>query len=80
MKRINHRNARQIMWVLFGIGLFVGAVFGAVYQAALVIGTLLVFAGIGVLLLFWRCPHCGEMLPSREGRIKFCPNCGEKLD
>ena len=35
--------------------------------------------GSPFVLLFWRCPHCGMGLPTREGNIQYCPHCGGKL-
>ena len=32
-------------------------------------------------LLYWRCPHCGEFMPTRTLDIPtYCPICGKKLD
>lgn len=35
-----------------------------------------------VVLKFWRCPKCGEMLPVKHHffSVKHCPQCGEELD
>lgn len=35
-----------------------------------------------VLIKFWRCPKCGEMLPVKQYfySVKHCPQCGEELD
>ncbi|MBQ8851914.1 MAG: zinc ribbon domain-containing protein [Oscillibacter sp.] len=33
---------------------------------------------VGVILLFWRCPHCGEHLGRDVSR--YCTHCGKELD
>lgn len=34
----------------------------------------------GVLIvMFWRCPKCGENLGPLPLGVKCCPNCGEKI-
>lgn len=46
-----------------------------------VIGCILVFAGLIIELIYWRCTSCGRHLP-RRGSFGFecCPYCGEYLD
>lgn len=75
---IDHKNARKIMWVFYGLGALV-MLWGAIEPAAFVLGALLMVPGMVVLLAYWRCPHCGMRLPSREGNIQYCPYCGGKL-
>ena len=31
-----------------------------------------------ILLVYWRCPHCGKSLP-KMGKIHECPKCGEEI-
>lgn len=31
-----------------------------------------------VRFVFWRCPHCGELISHEKGN--FCKNCGEKME
>ena len=76
--RIDHRNVRKIAGVLYGAG-FLLALVGFFFHLALIPGLLLAVAGLAIVMLFWRCPHCGAMLPSREGNIRYCPYCGGKL-
>lgn len=66
---------------------------GAIAFAAIVLGgqlgsarywlvgaaTLLLVAGTFVAVKFYRCPHCGKMLPLNEKDLKNCPYCREKL-
>lgn len=35
-------------------------------------------AGLVFRLANWKCPACGERLPTRGGRV--CPGCGASLD
>lgn len=44
----------------------------------LILMTVLTVALMVVLVVFWRCPHCGKQL----GRDvpKYCPHCGKRLD
>jgi fatty acid desaturase len=35
-------------------------------------------AGLAYRLVNWKCPSCGERLPTRGGRT--CPGCGAPLD
>ena len=34
--------------------------------------------GVGFRLVNWKCPSCGERLPTRRGSV--CPGCGAPLD
>lgn len=46
---------------------------------ALIIGLLL--AAIILVLVFYRCPSCGELLPTRTCVMpRFCPGCGANLE
>ncbi len=76
---MNFRTSRKVMWALFACGALVGLL-GIERPAVLVAGVVIVWAGLGVVLLFWVCPHCGRSLPSREAKIQYCPYCGKKLD
>ncbi len=35
---------------------------------------------VTVQLVLWRCPHCGQHPGRIDGKPKFCPHCGKKLD
>ena len=37
-------------------------------------------AALILLLLFWKCPHCGARLPRTLKPYEHCPHCGKKLD
>jgi TRAP-type mannitol/chloroaromatic compound transport system permease large subunit len=67
---------------LFGIVLIVlvaGAVLLRVPESAWMpaVGALAILA-LGYRLVNWKCPSCGERLPTRRGSI--CPGCGAPLD
>ena len=78
---MDHRSARKIMWVLYGLG-FLLLLLGMIGSEAMFLaaaGVALILVGGVIVLLFWRCPHCGMGLPTREGNIRYCPHCGGKL-
>jgi hypothetical protein len=45
----------------------------------LVCGSLLCLAGVIILAIFWRCPHCGESFYRFLPDIEYCPYCSEEL-
>ena len=75
---IDHRNARKIMWILYGVGVLV-MLFGLINSFLIFLGAVIMVAGLIEVLLFWRCPYCGAMLPTREGNIQYCPYCGKSV-
>ena len=83
MKRLNYKNVRRIMWIIFGIGFLIMLSALCLPEpaatAVILLGALCLGAGFVLLFRFWRCPHCEHLLPTREGGIIFCPHCGEKL-
>jgi hypothetical protein len=67
---------------LFGIVLIVlvaTAVLLRVPESAWVpaVGALAIL-GVGFRLVNWKCPSCGERLPTRRGSV--CPGCGAPFD
>lgn len=48
-------------------------------QIFLGLTTILLAAMLYVMVMFWRCPHCGEHL-GRIDNAKFCKHCGKELD
>ena len=74
---MDYRNARTVMFALFAFGFLVGAV--GQNEQCIAIGTLIIFSGLAVLLIYYRCPHCGRHL-GREGSLTYCPYCGKALD
>ena len=74
---MDYRNARTVMFALFALGFLVGVV--GQNEQCIVIGTLIIFSGLAVLLIYYRCPHCGRYL-GREGGLTYCPYCGKALD
>lgn len=47
------------------------------------IGVVTLFAGLGISVKYYRCPHCGIRLGrlpiSKDYIPPFCPHCGSKL-
>ena len=39
-----------------------------------------VLAVVVITLVWYRCPACGERLPTRAGKIRHCPYCGSNLE
>jgi hypothetical protein len=80
---LRERRERQLRaGRVFGIVLIVlvaGAVLLHVPESAWMpaVGALALL-GLGYRLVNWKCPSCGERLPSRRGSI--CPGCGAPLD
>ena len=75
---MDYRNARTVMFALFALGFLVGVV--GQNEPCIAIGTLIIFSGLMVLLIYYRCPHCGYGLYNVCGRMpSCCPNCGEDL-
>ena len=74
---IDYRNAHLVMYSLAALGLLVGVV--GQDELWLALGTLIIFGGLAVLLIYYRCPHCGRHL-GREGGLTYCPHCGRALD
>ncbi len=67
---------------LFGVVLIVvvaGAVLLRVPESAWVpaVGAVAIL-GVGYRLVNWKCPSCGERLPTRRGSV--CHGCGAPLD
>ena len=78
---MNYRKSRKWMWILFLIGLLIGA-FGAAGNVMwpMLPATAAVLIGVLQAYLFYRCPHCEKSLMGVRGDVpKHCPNCGEKL-
>lgn len=74
---MGYRNARTVMFALFALGFLVGVV--GQNEQCIAIGTLIISSGLAVLLIYYRCPHCGRYL-GREGGLTYCPYCGKALD
>ena len=49
-------------------------------NAGMIIGLILIIAGILWHLLFVRCPHCGSPFRLRGGIPRHCPECGKYID
>ena len=77
---IDHQNVRKIAGGLCAVS-FVPVLLSCFIQTVilLVLGVALIAVSVVVLLRYWRCPHCGTILPLQAGKIQYCPYCGGKL-
>ena len=72
----------KIHLVLLISGLFIGLVssqFTRDGNAGMVIGFVLMLAGLLWRPVFLRCPHCGHHFHVRQAIPKHCPDCGGKI-
>lgn len=76
--KLNHKNCRPLMWVLFAAGVVCCLLTSAArwWGAA---AAVLFIAAIAVNFVGWRCPHCGQRLPGKLSRNEDCPHCGRSL-
>ena len=79
-QRMDLKKARVCTWAVFLLGAAVILVSIFLRQGGIAVaGVLLLAAGALLKVCYWRCPHCGMLLPPREGNIRYCPYCGGKL-
>ena len=73
------RTVRKIVFGTFAVGAVLALV-GAMVEvtALIVIGVLLVIAGLIIHFAYYRCPHCGRFLDRSTGA--YCPYCGKKME
>lgn len=78
------RKSRKVCMVLSITGTSV-ALIGQIFKQPVVsnsllfVGLGLIVAGLVIIFKFWKCPHCGRSLPTRESDIVYCPYCSKKL-
>ena len=75
------KKVRYLIFVLGGV-LFLTAM-AAYWLHSWVLAVIslgLCVAIVAVSLAFWRCPHCGAHPGRVDGKPKFCPNCGKRLE
>ena len=80
MKNNNPKNNSIISWIILGTGaLFavIGAMTTQEYKVnlLLIIGGLIVVAGIVYHLLLVRCPYCGHSLAGYRSLLDECTKC-----
>ena len=79
MKDFKPRQVRKIIGVVAAVGIAVllaGVVTSV--EALMAIGCLILVAGVGFQLVYYRCPHCGKYLDRSGG--DFCPYCGKNVN
>lgn len=45
-----------------------------------IIAIILIIMSFVIKFIYYRCPHCKEMLPFRAPVPNYCPKCGKKID
>lgn len=73
------KTTKKVIWALAVVSiLFMLFAFATENSAFLILTGLATVALVGVNILFWRCPCCGEHL----GRdvCRYCTHCGHKLE
>ena len=83
MKKV--RYIRMILWgaalLAALLGLWSTRSGGALTPIFMVIALVGVIGEVVYTLIAWRCPHCGRLLPTKQGFwSKYCMYCGEELD
>lgn len=59
------------------LGLVLGSAVMSISIWVVILGTIVYFV---LILLFWRCPHCGMNFPTKsEMAFTNCPYCGQPL-
>lgn len=84
---MDHKKAYALSRWLMGlallgaVGLLLTLAFDLIYLA-LAFGIAAWIGMIGMFLVlkaYYKCPHCGKTLSSRNGAAAVCPHCGEEL-
>lgn len=73
--------ARRIANIILFIGALMEVSSTHMDPLRLIIGIILIVAGVVIQFIYWRCPVCGKHLPYRETALKitYCINCGTRL-
>ena len=61
------------------IALLAFAFTGAMQMVVGVLAVLVACASVVVMLKYWRCPHCGSLLPRSFAVPRYCPHCGKEM-
>lgn len=83
---MSKRKIKLIAQILLYIGatiLALTAILNIENNYIFMIGIVLVVSYLLLLIIFWKCPHCGKQLPLGTGSIKGlkrCPKCQQELD
>ena len=75
-------NIHHLLCGIGGIVVMVGCYLSKPYTLHFVawLGLTLIAGGLIWRILFIKCPHCGDGLYQSQAALKFCPNCGKKLE
>jgi hypothetical protein len=83
---MNYKKANGLSGIFCAVGIclsFMLLLFpdgGPGFVLTAVAALLFVAAGAAIKIMFYRCPHCGKLLPLRNAFIDYCPGCGDKLE
>lgn len=79
MKKLKPKKMQMYFWIILIAGALLGFI-GAAAELELLsfFGMLVIFLGIILRIIFYRCPYCGKFLDRSTG--DFCPYCGKKLN
>ncbi|MEA4954482.1 MAG: hypothetical protein VB096_03055 [Pseudoflavonifractor sp.] len=77
--------ARNYGFILLGVVLLsaIAGIFlaGPLRNIAICISAITIVAYVLLILMYWRCPNCGELLPTTGmWGIRICPYCGQRLN
>lgn len=82
---MNFKKSRILMWIGFGIGIFI-MVIGLSFEnektisGFMIVGAVVFFTALIQAFIYYTCPHCGYSLMSVRGEIpEYCPKCGNEL-
>ena len=82
---MSYSKARFYSTILISIAIFVSLflfAFEEITALFIILATfsiaLLVCAFV-IIIKFYRCPHCCNLLPVRSAPRDYCPSCGKKL-
>lgn len=84
-KELNFKTRLNIHYCLMAVGSVItllGCYFSQNYQLHPVawLGIMVMAGGLLWRIAFIKCPHCGDGLYQAHANLKYCPNCGKKLE
>jgi len=80
LKKLPVTTHSAIFYICLLAGIFIGAVSRQFdFGIGMMLGFVLLVAGVVWHIVFLRCPHCGHHFHYRQPIPKFCPNCGKQV-
>lgn len=82
------KKGRKVITILLSVGVVAAFIAICFSDYSTIVFTVFFLLSVAALigsmiytLLYWRCPHCREFMPTRTLDIPtYCPHCGKKLD